>query len=351
MEPAARRVRFSYMGMFADVRYALRMMRRSPGFTAVATAALALGIGANTAIFTVVNSVLLQPLPFPEPDRIMQLGRQFPNNQYGFSNSIPKYMIWRQNKAFESMTLFGQGGPGMNLGSSDRPEQIKSLQASADYFKVFGVSPLMGRTYSPAEDLPGGPKLVVIGYSLWQSHLGGEQGIVGRTILLNGEPYTVIGVLRQGFQPDPPADVFLPMQADPNSTNQGHYLRVAARLKPGVSVEGARAEMKVVGERFRALYPKFMDTNESVAVVPMREATVGDVKPALLILLGAVGFVLVIACGNVASRLRARAVVRERELAVRTAVGAERSRVVRQLLTESVILAGLGGILGLALGD
>jgi hypothetical protein len=252
MEPVTPQFRFSCIGMFADVRYALRMMRRNPGFTAVAIAAPALGIGANDAIFTVVNSVLLQPLPFPEPDRLMQLGRQSPNNEDGFSNSIPEYMVWRQSKAFEAMTICGWGGPGMNLGSSDRPEHVKSLQASADYFRVFGASPLIGRGYTPAEDIPGGPKLVVI------------------------------GVLREGFQPDPPADVVLPIQADPNSANQGHYLRIAARLKPGVTVEAPRAEMKVVGERFRALYPKFMDKNESVAVVPMREATVGGVKPALL---------------------------------------------------------------------
>src|ERR1035441_6157914 len=154
------------------------------------------------------------------------------------------------------MTIFGQGGPGMNLGSSDRPEQVKSLQASAHCFRAFGVAPLMGRTYTPAEDLPGGPKVVVIGHSPWQAHLSGDPNIIGRTIVLNAEPYTVIGVLREGFQPDPPADVFLPIQADPNSANQGHYLRIAARLKPGVSVEAARAEMKVVGERFRALHSK-----------------------------------------------------------------------------------------------
>jgi putative ABC transport system permease protein len=340
------------MGNFAaDVRYAFRMMRANPAFTAVAITVLALGIAANTAIFTVIDSVLLQPLPYPEPERLMQLGRLYPNNNYGFSNSIPKYMVWRQNQVFDSIALFGQSGPGMNLGTGDRPEQVESLRASEGYFKVFGVSPLLGRTYTPAEDVPGGPNVTVISYTLWQNHCGGDPAIIGGSITLNGASYTVLGVLARGFQPDPPSDVFLPIQADPNSTNQGHYLRVAGRLKRGVTPEAARAQMKAVGERFRAQYPKFMDKNESVAVVPLREATVGDVKPALLILLGAVAFVLVIACANIANLLLARAAVRQREFAVRAALGADRWRVVRQLLTESLLLAGLGAILGFAIGS
>jgi putative ABC transport system permease protein len=337
--------------LWADLRYAVRMMRANPAFTAIAVTVLALGIAANTAIFTVVNSVLLQPLPYPEPDRLMQLGRLYPDNNYGWSNSIPKYMVWRNNDVFESITLFGQGGPGMNLGAGDRPDQVKALRASDGYFKVFGVSPFMGRTYTPAEDMPGGPKVAVVTYSLWQNRLGGNPQVAGSTILLNGEPYTVLGVLGRGFQPDTPADVFLPLQADPNSTNQGHFLRIAARLKPGVSLEAARAQMKALGERFRAQYPKFMDKRESVAVVPLREATTGDVRPALLILLGAVAFVLVIACANVANLLLARAAVRQREFAVRIAIGAARWRLVSQLLTESVLLAGMGGVLGFVLGN
>jgi predicted permease len=327
------------------------MLRSNPGFTLIAVTALTLGIGATTAIFTVVNTVLLQPLPYPEPDRIMQVGRTFPGSAPGSSNSIPKYMIWRQNQVFDAMALFGQSGPGANLGTGDRPEQVKTLRASSGYFKVFGVSPMMGRTYTAAEDLPNGPLLAVIGYPLWQSHFGGEAAILGRAINLNGEPYTVIGILPKGFQPDPPADVWLPLQADPNSTNQGHYLRMSGRLKPGVSLAAAQAEMKIVGERYRKVYPKWMDANESVGVMPLQEATVGSVRPALLILLGAVAFVLLIACANVANLLLARAAVRQRELAVRSAMGANRWRVVRQLLTESVMLAGLGGILGFALGN
>ncbi|HLK68060.1 MAG TPA: ABC transporter permease, partial [Bryobacteraceae bacterium] len=340
------------MGTFgSDLRYAVRMLWANPGFTAVAVLALTLGIGATTAIFTVVNSVLLQPLPYPESDRIMQVGRLFPDNQIGNSNSIPKYMVWRQNQVFDAMTLYGEAGPGATLGVGDHPEQVKTLRASDGYFKVFGVAPLLGRTYTAAEDVPEGPKLAVIAWSLWQSRFGGDAGILGRSITLNGEPWTVIGVLPKGFQADPPADIWLPQQADPNSTNQGHYLRVAGRLKPGVTLAAARADMKIAGEHFRAAYPKWMDEKESVAVVPLQEATVGSVKTPLLILLGAVGFVLLIACANVANLLLARAAVRQRELAVRAAMGANRGRVIRQLLTESVMLAGLGGIFGFALGN
>ncbi len=335
----------------ADIRYAWRMLRSNPGFTTVAVAALALGIGANTAIFTVVNSVLLEPLPYPQPDRIMQVGRSYSGGGYGWSNSIPKYMTWRQNHSFEAMTLYGLEGPGVAFGSSDRPPQVKTLHASEGYFRVFGVTPLLGRTYTPAEDMPDGPPVAVISYGLWQSQLAGDSNVIGSTIKLTGQPYTVIGVLPKWFQPDPPADVWMPQQADPNSTNQGHYLRVAGRLKPGVTVAQARAEMKVVGERFRAANPTWMDKTESVGVVPMAEAMVtGSVRTALLVLLGAVAFVLLIACANVANLLLARAAVRQRELAIRAAMGAGRWRVIRQLLTESVMLAGAGGILGFALG-
>ncbi len=335
--------------LIADVRQALRLMRHSPTFTIVAIAALALGIGANTAIFSVVDRVLVRPLPYPDPANLVRLGRQYPDG-VGFSNSIPKYMAWRQNNVFSAMALYDQQGPGLNLVTGDRPEQVKGAHISADYFKVFGVEPALGRTFNAIEDAPNGPRAAILSYGLWASRFGKDPVILSRRILLNGDAYTVVGVMPASFVGNPPAEVWIPLQADPNSTNQGHYLAAAARLRPGVTIERARAEMKLAGEVFRRQHPEWMDKNESVAVLPMQDSLVRDVKPALLILLGAVGFVLLIACANVANLLLARASTRARELAIRAAIGASRWRVVRQLLTESVILSAMGGAAGFVLG-
>jgi putative ABC transport system permease protein len=335
--------------LWQDIRQAVRTLRNDPGFTLVALTAVTIGIGANTSIFSVVDKVLLQPLPYRDADSIVQLGRRFAVG-VSYTASIPKYMVWRDNDVFSSMALYDLEGPAFNIDTGDFPEQVKGAHVSADYFTVFGVSPLIGRAFNQAEDLPNGPKAALISENLWRSHFGSDAQILTRTINLNSLPYPVVGVIPSRFAAKPDAEVWIPLQADPHSINQGHFLQITARLTPGVSISQAQAEMRAVGERFRHLYPKYMDKTESVEVVPMRESIVGNVRNTLYVLLGAVAFVLLIACANVANLLLARSGSRHRELAIRAALGASRRRVIRQLLTENVLLSTVGGSLGLILG-
>jgi putative ABC transport system permease protein len=335
--------------LIGDVRHSFRALIKSPGFSIVAILALALGIGANTAIFSVIDRVLLRPLPYPDSERIMRLQRHFPNGE-GPSVSIPKFMAWRKSKAFQSMAAYDFGSVGLNLGAADRRDPVNAVHVTAGFFDVFGVQPILGRAFTPQEDLPNAGKFAVLTYNMWKNRLGADREIAGKTILLNREPYIVSGVLPEWYQPDPPTDLYLPQQFDPGSNNQGHIYYVAGRLAPGASINSAQAELKVISDQFRATDPIFMDKTETVGVVPLRVAIGGEVQLALLILAGAVCFVLLMACANVANLLLARAAGRHRELAIRTAVGATRGRIVRQLLTESMILAFAGGAAGLAVG-
>jgi putative ABC transport system permease protein len=338
------------MTMFwADVRQSFRNLVQSPSFTFIAITVLALGIGANTAVFTLLNELLLKPLPYPESNRLVFVGRSTTGG-FGTSISIPKFNVWKKaNQVLDHMAAFDQGGPGLNLKGAEFPEQVRAIHASADYFALFGAAPLLGRTFSAEEDSPGGPKVAVLSFGVWTRMFGGAKDIVGRSVTLGSDPYTIVGVIGPGFHSTPETDVWLPLQADPNSTNHGHYLFVAARLKPGVTLDAANAQLRLAGEEFRRLYPEWMDSKESVSAVPMQQQLAGDFRPTVLILMGAVGFVLLIACANLASLLLARAVGRQRQLTIRLALGATRLQLIRQLLTESVLLAVMGGVAGLAL--
>jgi predicted permease len=340
-----------------DLRFALRQLLKSPGFSAVAVLTVALGIGANTAIFSVVNGVLLRPLPFKDPDRIVRVWHTPPAKSFPgiptFSVSAANYLDWqRDNHVFERMAIYSYRG--FTLTGVAQPQQVDGCAVSSSFFEALGVAPLLGRVFSPEEDQPGHTNVVVLSHRFWQEHFGGDSNLVGHNITMDGKNFLVAGVMPETFRfPDfgqLQIQIWTPMGwTDQERGVRGeHHSVVIARLKPGADLKQAQAEMNTISSRLEQLYPAD-DKGWGALVVPLHQDMVGDVRPALLVLLGAVAFGLLIACANVANLALARTLARKKEIAIRTALGASSVRVLRQILTESVLLAAIGGALGLIL--
>ncbi|HTG14177.1 MAG TPA: ABC transporter permease, partial [Blastocatellia bacterium] len=340
-----------------DLKYGVRMLAKSPGFTAVAVIALALGIGANTAIFSVVNAVLIRSLPFKDSDRLVMVWeKNRPRNRDQNVISPANYLDWRdQNSVFEQMSAVFDSR--VNLTGVDDPEEIPTQLVEAHFFDLLGVNASIGRTFVAEEGVEGREKVVVLSQSLWKRRFGGDPALIGKTIKLSGQDYTVVGIAPPDFQfslkasslTGKQAELWRPLVFSQRSrVRAGRFMSAVARIRPGVTLAEAQAEMDGIAANLEKQYVEF-NTGWGVSLVPLRTQFVGAIRPALFVLLGAVAFVLLIACANVANLLLARAATRQREIAIRTALGAGRWRVIRQLLTEATVLAVLGGAFGLLL--
>ena len=335
-----------------DLKQAFRMFRENKVFTSTAIIALTLGIGVNVAIFSVVNAVVLKPLPFDEPDRIIQLMNTVDERPVHGAASPAKFMHWREQTTV-LQDVAAQRAASLNFNEDVAPERVTGAQVTEAYFRTFRAPFLMGRSFSTEEDLPGAAKSIVLRESFWTSHLEADPNILGETLILSGDAYTIIGVVSDALDLREFGDFnfWIPFQLDPNTTDQGNYFSVIGRLRPDISLEQAQDRLAASGSAYKEKYPLALQGNSGFSVVPLAEAIVGrQVRTALYIMLGAVGFVLLIACANVANLLLVRAAGRQREIAIRSALGAGRWRILRQLLTESVTLSLIGGALGLVLG-
>ena len=347
--------------LIQDLRYGARMLLKHPGVTAIAVLTLALGIGANTAIFSVVNAVLLNPLPYKEPDRLVSLWEKVPT--HGRWRASPaNFFDWKkQNTVFQDVAAFSQSS--MTLTGDGEPEQLVGTRVSSGYFSVVGVEPQLGRAFVPEEHEVGKGSVVILGHAFWQRRFGGDRNIINRTVTLNGNVHTVVGVMPSGIYPVSPTtngrivfdeqqqNFWLPMSftSDWAAVRAAHVLGVVARLKPGISTTQAAAEMDTLGARLEKEYAE--NRGEGIIVSPFMSEVVGDVRPALLTLLGAVGLVLLIACANVASLLLAQHAGRSKEIAIRAALGAGRARLVRQFFLEGLLLSFVGTVAGLAIAS
>ena len=335
-------------GLIKDVRYGVRSLWKRPGFTAIAVITLALGIGANTAIFSVVNAVLLKPLPFNEPERLVWVWDTQPQLATT-PTSLPDFLGWKQqNQSFDHLAAFQSGKMFLDAGDGITTDTQLGL-VTPELFSVFHVNPILGRTFTSEETLPGRFRVAVLSHSIWQSRFGSDPNVSGRTIQLNGAAYTIIGVMQPGFSYPDRAELWRPLPIDPANLDPGpHYLKVIGRLKPGVALAQAQADMSTIAARL-SQQNREKNAGHGVKLERLANVVIGDIGLALYVLLGAVGFVLLIACANLANLMLARVGAQQKEIAVRTALGASRLRIVRQLLIESIILAIGGGVIGLLL--
>ena len=346
--------------LWQDLRYGARMLLKQPGFTSVAVITLALGIGANTAMFSVINAVLLRPLPYHEPDRLVTIWEEMPQRgMYEIPVSFANLLDWvDQTKTLDQISAYTFTN--LNLSGVGEPARLGAVRSSANLFSLVGAAPLLGRSFLPEEDKEGANRVVIMGHALWQSRFGSDPGIVGKPLTLDNESYTVVGVMSSNFQfpvgfgylgkvLNDPIDLYVPLAATSAELRRGHYSFFAiGRLKPGVTFEQARADMTTIEGRLEQQYPDG-NTGFGIKLVPTQEQTVKEIRPALLVLLGAVAFLLLIACANIANLMLGRGASRQKEIAIRAALGASRLRVVRLLLSESVMLSLAGGCLGLLL--